>query len=190
MPNEIEIKFRIEHPSALSRSLKSAGFNQMTRSTHEMNTLYDLPGQRLRKRGDMLRLRKYGDIWTLTHKAKGKEGRHKKRVELETTVENGRQMDAILRALGFEPTFRYEKYRAEWSDGEGHVVLDKTPIGNFGEIEGKPRWIDRTARALGIGRTDYITQTYAPMFFEWKLRTRSKATEMTFRAVGTKSKSV
>jgi adenylate cyclase class 2 len=99
-------------------------------------------------------------------------------------------MDAILRALGFAPTFRYEKYRAEWSDGTGHVVLDETPIGNFGEIEGLPRWIDRTARALGIGRSDYITQTYAPMFFAWKRRTHSEATEMTFRALRKKSKSV
>ena len=93
-------------------------------------------------------------------------------------------MDAILRALGFTPIFRYEKYRAEWTDGIGHVVLDETPIGNFGEIEGPPRWIDRTARALGIARSNYITQTYAPMFFEWKRRTGSAATEMTFRAVG------
>jgi adenylate cyclase class 2 len=190
MPNEIEIKFRIENLPALSRALKQSGFKQITRSTHEMNSLYDLPGQQLRKRGEMLRLRKYGDTWTLTHKAKGTEGRHKKRVELETPVENGQQMDAILRTLGLEPTFRYEKYRAEWSDGKGHVVVDETPIGNFSEIEGKPRWIDRTARALGIGCGDYITQSYAPMFFEWKRRTRSKATEMTFRAVGTKAKNV
>ena len=190
MPNEIEIKFRIENLGVLSRVLKQSGFKQITRSTHETNTLYDLRGQKLRTRGEMLRLRKYGDIWTLTHKAKGAEGRHKKRVELETRVENGQQVDAILRGLGFEPTFRYEKYRAEWSDGEGHVVLDETPIGNFGEIEGKPRWIDRTARVLGVGRGNYITQTYAPMFFEWKRRTGSKATEMTFRAIGAKSKSV
>jgi adenylate cyclase class 2 len=97
-------------------------------------------------------------------------------------------MDAILRALGFAPTFRYEKYRAEWSDGTGHVVLDETPIGSFGEIEGPPRWIDRTARALGIARRDYITETYAPMFFAWKRRTRSPALEMTFKAVGKRSK--
>src|SRR5712671_1451008 len=187
MPHEIEIKFRIENLTVLTQALKRAGFKQITRSTDEMNSLYDLPGQKLRKLGELLRLRKYGETWVLTHKAKGKAGRHKVRVELETRVENGQQMDAILRALGFAPTFRYEKYRAEWSDGTGHVVLDETPIGNFGEIEGPPRWIDRTARALGIARTDYITQTYAPMFFEWKRRTRSKATEMTFRAVGKKS---
>lgn len=184
MPKEIEIKFRVESLPALNRALKRAGLKQVTRSTHEMNSLYDLPGQKLRKRGEMLRLRKYGKTWTLTHKAKSKEGRHKTRVELETRLENGEQADAILRALGFTPTFRYEKYRAEWSDSTGHVVVDETPIGNFGEIEGNPRWIDKTARALGISRGDYITETYAPMFFAWKRRTRSKATEMTFKAVG------
>jgi adenylate cyclase class 2 len=189
MPKEIEIKFRIDDLRALASALKRVGFKQLTRSTHEMNALYDLPGQKLRKRDEVLRLRKYGETWTLTHKAKSKSGRHKVRVELETPVENGQQMDAILRALGFAPTFRYEKHRAEWSDGTGHVVLDETPIGNFGEIEGPSRWIDRTARALGIARSNYITQTYAPMFFEWKRRTRSIATEMTFRALK-KSRSV
>jgi len=184
MAKEIEIKFRIDNTPAVIRSLKAAGFRCVTASTHEMNTLYDLPGQKLRKRGELLRLRKYGETWVVTHKAKGKTGRHKTRVELQTEVKDGKQMDAILRALGFEPAFRYEKYRAEWSDGRGHVVLDKTPIGNFGEIEGSPRWIDRTARAVGIDRSAYINETYAPMFFKWKLRTGSPATEMTFRAVG------
>jgi adenylate cyclase, class 2 len=183
MPKEVEVKFRVNDPRALLRDLKRAAFKQITPSTHEMNTLYDLPGQKLRKRGDMLRLRIFGNAWLLTHKAKEQSARHKSRVECETTIEDGKQMDGILRALGFQPTFRYEKYRAEWSDGKGHVVVDETPIGNFGEIEGAPRWIDRTARALGIDRRDYITQTYAPMFFEWKRRTHSSANEMTFRAV-------
>src|SRR3979411_1499157 len=100
MPHEIEIKFRIENLSALTPALKRAGFKQITRSTHEMNSLYDLPSQKLRKRGELLRLRKYGETWVLTHKAKGKAGRHKSRVELETQVKDGQQMDATLRALG------------------------------------------------------------------------------------------
>src|SRR5450756_2246033 len=132
MAKEIEIKFRIENLPALTRALKQAGFKQITRSTHEMNSLYDLPGQKLRKRGELLRLRKYGETWVLTHKAKGKAGRHKVRVELETRVENGQQMDAILRALRFAPTFRYEKDRAELSGGTGHVVLDDPLLGWFG----------------------------------------------------------
>ncbi|MGB9196905.1 MAG: class IV adenylate cyclase [Terriglobales bacterium] len=186
MPKEIEIKFRIGDEKALARALRGAGFKLVTRSTHEMNSLYDVPGQKLRKRGELLRLRKYGDTFVLTHKAKGKAGRHKVRTELETRVENGTQMDAILRALGYAPTFRYEKYRAEWSDGVGHAVVDETPIGIFGELEGPARWIDCTARALKIAGADYITQTYTELFFAWKRATGSAATEMTFAAVGGK----
>jgi len=181
---EIEIKFRVTDARALTRLLRGAKFRQVTPRTHEMNTLYDLPGLPLRKRGDLLRLRKYGSEWVLTHKSKGVAGRHKTRVELETRVADGVKMDLILRALNFQPTFRYEKFRAEWSDGKGHVVVDHTPIGDFGEIEGPARWIDRTAKALGIQRSDYLTETYAGLFFGWKRRTRSPAKEMTFRTVG------
>ena len=97
-------------------------------------------------------------------------------------------METILRALGFAPIFRYEKFRAEWSDGKGHVVVDETPIGNFGEIEGAPRWIDRTARVLHVLSHDYITSTYTDLFFEWKKRTTSPASEMTFQAVKSKKR--
>jgi len=183
---EVEVKFRVLSLRALTRDLRQAGFKLATRRTHEVNALYDLPGQPLRQRGELLRLRKYGTEWVLTHKAKGKQddGRHKTRVETETRVADGPQMDAILHALGFAPTFRYEKFRAEWSDGTGHVVVDETPIGNFGEIEGPARWIDRTARALHISREDYITLTYAGLFFAWKEQTGSPAEEMTFKAIG------
>ncbi len=180
---EIEIKFRVRDLRALARDLRRSGFKLMTRRTHEVNTLYDLPGQPLRQRGDLLRLRKYGPDWVLTHKAKGKEARHKQRVENETKVADGSKMQAILNALGFTPTFRYEKFRAEWSDGKGHVVVDETPIGDFAEIEGPSRWIDRTAQALHVSKDDYITQTYAGLFFDWKKQTGSPAQEMTYEAV-------
>jgi adenylate cyclase class 2 len=185
--NEIEIKFRIGHVRALNRRLRKSGFHLITRRTHEINTLYDLPGQPLRKRGDLLRLRKYGSEWVLTHKAKGKSGRHKTRAETETKIEDGVKMDAILGTLGFSPTFRYEKFRAEWSDGKGHVVVDETPIGNFGEIEGLSRWIDRTAQILQIPRSHYITATYSELFFQWKKQTGSPASEMTFKTIRSKT---
>jgi adenylate cyclase class 2 len=183
MPKEIEIKFRVDDARELTRRLRAAKFRQVTRRTHETNTLYDLPAQPLRKRGELLRLRKYGNAWLLTHKGKSKLSRHKTRVETQTAIDDGEQFEKILFALGFLPSFRYEKFRAEWSDGKGHVVLDQTPIGFFGEIEGPPRWIDQIARRLGIDRQSYITESYAELFFAWKSRTRSPAKEMTFRAV-------
>ena len=49
------------------------GFRCVTPSTHEVNTLYDLPGQKLRRKGELLRLRQYGDTWRLTHKARAQD---------------------------------------------------------------------------------------------------------------------
>jgi adenylate cyclase class 2 len=180
---EIEIKFRVADIRGLHRRLRESKFSVITQRTHELNTLYDLPGQLLRKRGHLLRLRKYGPEWILTYKGKGKAGRHKTRTELETKISDGKKMEAILLALGFSPSFRYEKFRSAWSDGKGHVVLDETPIGIFSEIEGKSRWIDRTARLFGISRSDYITESYAELFLEWKTRSRSAAKEMTFKVI-------
>jgi adenylate cyclase, class 2 len=183
MQKEIEIKFRVENLRTLSRKLRDAGFRLQTSRTHEMNTLYDLPGQVLRRRKELLRLREYGSSWKLTHKSGTEISRHSSRTELETGVSDGKKMDAILRALGYSPSFRYEKFRAEWTDGKGQVVVDHTPIGDFCEIEGRPRWIDATANKLGVGREDYITKNYATLFADWKQETESKAEEMTFKAV-------
>jgi adenylate cyclase class 2 len=184
MQREIEIKFRVSDLRALARKLRNAGFRPVTARTHEMNTLYDLPGEVLRARKELLRIRKYGSTWTLTHKSGGVKAKHSSRVELETTVADGKRMDTILQALGYAPTFRYEKFRAEWTDGKGQVVVDETPIGNFCEIEGPPRWIDATAKNLGVNATDYITKNYATLFTDWKQQTRNAALEMTFKAIG------
>src|SRR5438132_11050961 len=104
---EVEIKFRISNLRDLKERMQRAHFPVHTPSTYEMNTLYDLPGNPLRRRGDLLRLRKYGSEWVLTHKAKGRDGRHKTRTETETKIADGRQMEVILRS-GFVtpvPTF-------------------------------------------------------------------------------------
>ena len=182
MPNEVEIKFLIHDLEGLRTKLQAVGFKEVTPRTHELNTLYDHLG-RLRRRGEVLRIRKYGDTWKVTHKSKGKDTRHKTRRELETRVADGETLDQVFKAIGYEPRFIYEKFRSEWSDNNGHVVLDETPIGNIGEIEGTPDWIDSTAKKLGITDSDYITKSYAEMFFDWAKRNKSKAKNMTFDEV-------
>jgi adenylate cyclase, class 2 len=187
-PKEVEIKFLVSDLSSLAQQLSSGGFRVVTPATHEFNTLYDLPGQKLRWKGELLRLRKYGETWRLTHKSRATAARHKSRIELETAVQDGRQMNLILSSLGYRPVFEYEKFRSEWSDGKGHVVLDHTPIGDVAEIEGPTRWIDRTAKQLGVARSDYITKSYAELFFEWKRKYKRKAKNMTFQECGGRAK--
>ena len=182
MANEVEIKFVIHDLNKVRDQLSSAGFKEKTPRTHEINTLYDRNGE-LRARDELVRIRKYGDRWTLTHKAKSQNARHKTRVETETQLADGEALDHVFRSMGFEPSFRYEKFRSEWTDKAGHVVLDETPIGTIGEIEGPPEWIDRVAAQLGIIERDYINKSYAELFREWVHKTGSRATEMTFAAV-------
>jgi adenylate cyclase, class 2 len=182
---EVEIKFRIDDIHALTAGLQKTGFRLVTSRTHEMNTLYDQPGAKLRRRGALLRLREYGPKWTLTYKDKAgsQTARHKSRREIETVVENGHAMEQIIEQLGFKPSFRYEKYRTEWTDAAGHVVIDETPIGTFGEIEGPPKWIDTTAQRLEIPVGRYLKQSYTELFAAWKRQTKSKAMEMTFNSI-------
>jgi adenylate cyclase class 2 len=182
MPDEVEVKFLVPDLDAIERTLRDLGLQKKTASTFERNTLYDTD-DKLRSKGEILRLRKYGEKWKLTHKAKGTDGRHKTRAESETTLSDGEEMDAILRALGFTPSFVYEKYRAEWSDGQGEVVVDHTPIGNLAELEGRPEWIDAIAHKLGISEAQYITKSYGQLFEDWRQKSGSKARNMTFDEV-------
>lgn len=182
---ETEIKFHITDLKGVAARLRALGFRQVTARTYENNLLFDFSTQRLRRRGQILRLREFGSDWKLTHKSKGKPGRHKSRAELETKVADGAELQSILAALGLTPQFRYEKYRSEWTDGKGHVVLDETPVGDIGEIEGPPEWIDSVAQKLGIGTEQYITASYAELFRQWKRSNHHKARNMTWEETGT-----
>jgi adenylate cyclase class 2 len=182
--DEVEIKFRVSDPAALLERARRAGFSEATPPTHEFNTLYDTPDRKLRQRGQLLRIRHYGDRWVMTHKSHPPEtsaaDRHKRRIELETEVSDGAALAEVFSALGYVPVFSYEKYRAEWNDGTGHLVLDETPLGTLAELEGDPDWIDRTAAKLGVTPDEYMTASYGMLFLEWKAATGDPAQNMTF----------
>jgi adenylate cyclase class 2 len=141
----------------------------------------------MRAKTEILRLRSYAGRWMLTHKRLPDQGpgedTHKHRIETETNVSDGESLAEVFRSLGLVPAFRYEKWRSEWEDGEGHCVIDETPIGNFAELEGSPEWIDRTARRLGIDRAQYITLSYGRLFEQWREKHASTAQDLTFSAV-------
>ncbi len=87
----------------------------------------------------------------------------------------------ILTALGFEPVFRYEKFRTEYSDGHGAAMLDQTPIGDFLELEGAPEWIDEAAQRLGFATADYITASYGALYIKFRRENPGAPPDMLFR---------
>jgi adenylate cyclase class 2 len=184
---ETEVKFRITDADELSRRLEEAGFHCETPRAFESNTLYDTPERQMRARTEILRIRTYAGRTVLTHKRLPESGpgedRHKHRIETETEVTDGAALAEMFRSLGLVPGFRYEKWRSEWSDGNGHCVVDETPIGSFAELEGVPEWIDSIAATLGVAPTDYITASYGRLFEQWRMEHGSTASNLTFEAV-------
>jgi adenylate cyclase class 2 len=184
MPVETEIKFRVDDLDGLTHRLKAIGFTLQTPRSFETNVLYDTPGRKLRSRTEILRIRNYAGRCLLTHKRLPDVGpgedTHKHRIETETEISNGESLAEVFHSLGLIPAFRYEKWRAEWTDGQGHCVVDETPIGNFAELEGTAQWIDATAARLGIGRSQYITLSYGRLFDLWREQHNSPAQNLTF----------
>ena len=187
MPIETEIKFRVENASELAGRLHQAGFREETPRTFESNVLFDTPDRKMRARTEILRVRNYGGRWVITHKrlpdAGPGEDAHKHRIETETDVGDGDLLSQIFKSIGLVEAFRYEKWRSEWSDSQGHCVIDETPIGVFAELEGAPEWIDRTASKLGVDRSAYITLSYGRLFEQWCADHNRPAKDLTFEAV-------
>jgi adenylate cyclase class 2 len=165
---EVEIKVAVGDTVALERRLRDLGFHIHHPRVFESNVMYDLPNSDLRRRGELIRLRRSGQTAVFTYKGPAIVNRHKEREELEVTVDEAGVFEQILLRLGYVSTFRYEKYRTEWSlDGEdGLVMVDETPIGSFIEIEGPPEWIDRCAEQLGFRTSDYIYSSYARLYVD------------------------
>jgi len=195
MPIETEIKFRVKDIAGLSRRLQSAGFRLQTPRAFESNVLYDTPDRSLRARTEILRIRAYAGSSTLTHKrppvaeaganseTNPNQDHHKHRVETETRIDDGNALAEVFRSLGLVPAFRYEKWRAEWTDGEGHCVVDETPIGNYAELEGEDAWIDRVSVRLGIDSADHLTLSYGRLYEQWREQHPGASEDMTFEAM-------
>lgn len=184
---EIEVKFRVSNLQEMEERLRKLGFRNVTPPTFERNTLYDTPDRKLRAQQSILRIRKYGDRWLLTHKClppgHDSAARHKRRIETETEIADGDALGAIFVQLGYGPVFVYEKWRAEYADSTGHCVLDETPIGVFAELEGPGEWIDAVGARLGLDPSSFMTLSYGRLFEEWCRENGNPTCDMTFAAI-------
>jgi adenylate cyclase class 2 len=178
---EVEIKLPVDDRSAVRRRLLAIGLRVRSRRALERNMVYDTPAGELRSTGRLLRLRRYGPASVLTFKGPPRSGRHKVREEREVAVADPAGFAAILERLGYRPVFYYEKYRTVFGGARaGQAALDETPIGDFLELEGAPRWIDSTARRLGYQPADYITASYGSLYLDFCEETGAQPDRMAF----------
>src|SRR3954454_2374749 len=136
MATEIEIKFPLRDRGELVRKLTDLGAQRLYPETFEDNIVLDRRGE-LRTRGSLLRVRKFGRYAIATYKGPAMfDSGVKSREEVQTGVESFELAIQLFDSLGFKPVFRYQKFREVWRIRDVEVVLDRTPIGDYFEIEG------------------------------------------------------
>jgi len=169
---EIEVKFALRDRHDLVRKLHEIGGQRLYPETFEDNIVLDRRGE-LRTKGALLRVRKFGKYSIATYKGPMSiDGGVKTREEVQTGVESFELAIQLFDALGFKPVFRYQKFREVWRLREVEVVLDRTPIGDYFEIEGPMETIRNVAAELGMNMEQAIRQTYADLYRQAR-RTRS-----------------
>lgn len=176
MAQEIELKFVLRDRKALVKKLDEIGAQRLYPETFEDNIVLDRRGE-LRTKGSMLRVRKFGRYALATYKGPvAFDGNVKTREEVQTGVESFELAIQLFDALGFKPVFRYQKYREVWRVRDVEVVIDRTPIGEYFEIEGAMDVIRSVADELGMNMEHAIRQTYADLYRQHR-RTRSDLSE-------------
>ncbi len=182
---EIKIRFERGSPQDARELIESHGYSILEPRTLESDRIFDrnAPSE-LRGADRLLRLRRSGSRATVTYKGPATRERYKSREEIEFDVSNADAFELVLSRLGYEPRFRYEKYRTKFAlAGEpGIVTIDETPIGVFLELEGPAGWIDQTAARLGFSPSEYCTASYAALYREYLHSHQAAPPDMVFRA--------
>jgi adenylate cyclase, class 2 len=175
MATETEIKLRVrDRPAVVQAEIERLGYAVRTPRELEADQLYDRSDGELRGNDQILRLRSRGSRSTLTYKGPAQRAPHKSREEIELDLSDGAAFSVVLGRLGYQPSFRYEKYRTTFAaPGQpGIITMDETPVGDFLELEGPAEWIDSTALQLGYSATEYITESYASL---WRAHCQTSA---------------
>lgn len=177
MPQEIEVKFPLTNRAELIQKLREIGATRLYAETFEDNIVLDRRGE-LRTRGALLRVRKFGRYALATYKGPMSMTGDgiKSREEVQTGVESFELAIQLLDSLGFKPVFRYQKFREVWRLKEVEVVLDRTPIGEYFEVEGPVDTIKSVTAQLGMNMDQAIRSTYADLYRQHR-RTRADLPE-------------
>lgn len=167
---ECELKYLDVDHEVLRRSLVKEGA-QSDGPYFESNVVFDFSDRSLKEKGVLLRLReKMGKaVLTVKHPPeKTVSSLLKVFEELETEVGNAMTLRAMLKALGLNVVFSYEKVREKWALDGCVVCLDRLPFGCFVEIEGSEESVPLCAQRLGIEDADTTLLTYHALNIEYR----------------------
>jgi adenylate cyclase class 2 len=161
---EREIKLRFRDPEEARQAILATGATPLRSRRLQEDCLLDTPGDELRRRRCVLRVRMECGKTLLTFKGPVQTSPMKLREELETIIGDGLLLLRVLEELGFRVWFRYEKYREEFAHENVTIAVDETPVGTYVEIEGNEQGIHEMAAALAKNPDDYVTDSYRGLY--------------------------
>jgi adenylate cyclase class 2 len=185
---ETEIKLRWQGTAQEAQALiERHGYVLSAPRTLEADQLFDLPSSALRQADRILRLRRTsspdGAVHAMvTYKGPATREVYKSREEIEFDVSDPGAFTLVLERLGYQPSFRYEKYRSMFkAHGQpGIITVDETPIGIYLELEGPQGWIDSIAALLSFPVTEFLTVSYAALYRKYREQNPDVPPDMTF----------
>jgi adenylate cyclase class 2 len=177
---ETEVKFFITDPVRLREKILSLGALSGG-NIFETNIIFEDKDKNLFKNKSLLRLRKDSKT-TLTFKSPppDKDSRFKILRELEVEVSDFATAVRILESLGFIKEQIYEKWRETLVLGSTYFCIDKTPYGDFLEIEGNKEEIIEYASLIGLDWKERILLNYLELFDILKKSLDFSFSDMTF----------
>ena len=174
--DELELKARVDDPTALRAVLARAGATLTFRGAM-IDQRFDR-GRDLESRDEVIRLRVYrpsnGPAWgVLTWKGPvGARGAYRHRHEIETRVETPDAIPAFLSRLGLASTLRIDREIEQWSLDRATLRLERYPdMDLLLEVEGEPAAIERAVAATGLPRAAFLPESLPYFVTEFERRT-------------------
>ena len=181
MALEHEIKVPVPALDAVRVRLRGAGAILRRDATFEDNWVLDDHRRSIAAGGCLLRVRRWGEASHLTYKGPARFAAGvKTREELETSVGDPDVVLQVLAALGFTPFRRYQKWRELWLLGGLAVTLDRTPLGDFVELEGPPEAIPGVAATLGLDPAAAVPGSYLALWEAYRASHPDAPADMVF----------
>ncbi|MEK7526047.1 MAG: CYTH domain-containing protein [Patescibacteria group bacterium] len=171
---ELEFKFEIKRNeiSTLIASLAKMGFENKGRF-YEKTVMYDNLELAMFKTNGRIRLRTIKKTKEIHYefsykKPKAVKNGPKKEIEHQIETHQGKDLEKILKAMGYSPTTSYERYRQTLIAGGVKVTIDEFPFAVFVEIEGERKKINMTAKTLGFNTRQSLIDPCDTLFTNWR----------------------
>jgi len=167
MHKEIEVKFKIDNKKQLEKKLKDLGW---TKGKKIHSVTYGFFSNNSIKKGIFPRIRVDNRLITFTVKFRKPDNKYFLRDEYTLKLNNTKDIEtikSIFNILGYAKVRTFEKYRNIWSSNiELEICTDKLPFGDYIEIEGRPKDIEKMIKTLKL-KGERITKAYLGVYEDY-----------------------